>query len=87
MITPVKVPETPLIVTRPELEAGDAASPQLLEPDSPPPPVSPPLCDDPDGPGDHDGDHDGDDDGDHGDQELSGPGEQHVPVATLVTTA
>ena len=93
MITPVKVPETPIIVTRPELEAGkqtgdehhdnhDDVSPrcELLDTDSPPP-LSPPLCDE-----------EAPDDGDQGDQGGSEHSvhcqeAQDVPVATLVTTA
>ena len=91
MITPVKVPETPIIVTRPELEAeqqkGDEhhdhdVSPrcELLDTDSPPS-LSPPLCDE-----------EAPDDGDHGDQGGSEHSvhcqeTQDVPVATLVTTA
>ena len=89
MITPVKVPETPIIVTRPELEAGQQTSDEhhdvsprceLLDTDSPPP-LSPPLCDE-----------EAPDDGDAGDQGGSEHSvlcqeAQDVPVATLVTTA
>ena len=85
MITPVKVPETPIILTRPELEAqpGDEHHEvTLLTTDSPPPPLSPPLCDEHEAP---------DDQGDPGDaaSEPSVQAEeaQDVPVATLVTTA
>lgn len=85
MITPVKVPETPIIMTRPELEAGQQPGDEhhevtLLTTDSPPPPLSPPLCDDPEAPGDQ---------ADPGDPEPSVQGQEagDVPVATLVTTA
>ena len=82
MITPVKVPETPIIVTRPEPEpeTGDEnIQCELLDSDSPPP-LSPPLCEEaPDDPGGQD--QAGSEHSDHCHEA------QHVPVATLVTTA
>ena len=82
MITPVKVPETPIIVTRPEPEpetGEENIQCELLDTESPPP-LSPPLCDeDPEDPGDQDQAA-----SEHSDQCQEA---QDVPVATLVTTA
>ena len=84
MITPVKVPETPIILTRPELEAGQEPGDEhhevtLLTTDSPPP-LSPPLCDDHEAPDDQGGDA-------ASEPSVQAEEAQDVPVATLVTTA